>query len=115
MSRIIPGERVRKGIMKMNKINMRQALKDAQTKYRSYSDPRRYSPGSALDLAVQDQVRKIWNEEYPGDTCPDLSKITGNLPEPSDREGYDTYIQIDRTWRRYDNNGGSVVLKALKR
>jgi hypothetical protein len=100
--------------MNMKKINMTKAIKDAQIKYRNYSDPRIYSPGTSLELAVHDQVKQIWNEMYPCDNWPDLSAITGNKPEPSDREGYDTYIQIDKTWRRYDNNGGSVVLKALR-
>jgi len=87
----------------MSKINMTQATKDAQTKYRSYSNPEMYHPGTALALAVIDQVKDS-----------DWEAITGNKWEDSDRDNFDSRIKLNASYYYYTNNAYSVVLKSLK-
>ena len=98
----------------MSKINMKRAIEDARNKYGYYGPHNGYSAGSALDLAVSDQMKEIWAVIHPGDRYPDIAEITGNTWQETTYDDYDRFIKIDATYALYDNNGGSVVLKLRK-
>lgn len=81
------------------KINMAQVIKDAKTKYAHHNDPKTYHPGTALAIAVKDQVGEG-----------DWEEITGNEWEDSDLDNFDSRIKLDAKHYYYTNNAYSVVL-----